>query len=109
MSYAATSPDTAALTEELLVKEFKKLYEAPPSKEELAQGKNYITGLYLAGEKTTLARTSALAEAACYGVNKDYVLQYVDNIKKVTAEKVVEVAGKYFIPGAYYKAQVKGE
>ena len=109
MSYAATSPDTAALTEELLVKEFKKLYEKPPSKEELTQGKNYITGLYLAGEKTTLARTAALAEAACYGVNKDYVLQYVDNIKKVTAEKVVESAEKYFIPGAYYKAQVKGE
>jgi zinc protease len=109
LSYTATSPDKAGLTEELLLNEFRQIYEKPPSKEELNQGKNYITGIHLAVERTTLARTIALAEAECYGAGKDYVLNSVDNIKKVTAEKVVEVAEKYFVPGGYYKAQVKGE
>ncbi|OQA17253.1 MAG: Peptidase M16 inactive domain protein [bacterium ADurb.Bin363] len=109
LSFTGTSPDTASLTEELLLKEFRKLYEESPGKEELTYGKNYIIGNHLFAERTTAARTLALAGAEATEMDKTYVLNYTEEIQKVTTEQIREAGERYFLPGQHYKAQIQGK
>ncbi len=108
-AYAATSPDKAELAEELLLKEYRKLYEDPPSPEEFEWARNFILGLNLVTGRTTYLRTLALGEGEAQGAGTECVLNYKENINKVTRERFIEVSEKYFRPGKHYKVQVTGE
>ena len=109
LAYAATSPDKADLTEELLLKEYRKLYEEPPTEEHFEWARNYILGLNLVMGRTTYAKTLLLGEAEAQGSGTECVLRYKENINEVTVERLKEVAEKYFEPGKHYKVQLVGE
>ncbi len=80
----------AALDKEILQLQSKLV--TPP---ELKKAKNQISASYLMGSDSNFFRAMQIGTAETVGAGYRYVLDYVDNIQKVTAEDVRRVAKFY--------------
>ena len=89
----------AALTE--FQSEFKRMANTPVPPRELQQTKRYLAGSYLVGLQTQDAVAGALARNWMVGLPATHVVDYVAQVRAVTAPQVQTVAKKYFVPEAY--------
>ncbi len=100
--FSATAPQKAEETRNIFLNEYRKLYESPPTQEELEMNKEYCLGQRLIRQRrTSLQRALAMAEAEIDGSGFKGELQYEEQIKAVTLETVIETARKYFAPGGH--------
>ncbi len=99
--YATAQPEgSPALLEAALNKEIARLQSALVTDTELKKAKNQIAASYLMASDSNFYRAMQIGTAETVGAGYRYVLDYVDNIQKVTAEDVRRVAALYLVDDA---------
>lgn len=81
--------------ESALEKEITDLQSKLVTDTELKKAKNQISATYLMGSDSNFFRAMQIGTAETVGAGYRYVLDYVENIQKVTAEDVRRVAALY--------------
>jgi zinc protease len=71
------------------------------SDEELADAKNFLTGVFPIRAETQEGLTNLIVNQQLYGLADDYLQTYRDNIEAVTREDVLTVANKYIHPDRF--------
>lgn len=66
--------------------------------EELADAKNFLTGVFPIRAETQEGLTNLIVNQQLYGLPDDYLQTYRDNVSAVTADEVKRVAEKYVVP-----------
>jgi predicted Zn-dependent peptidase len=84
----------AALTE--IFYEVDRMRSTPVGEEELADARNYMTGVFSLGLATQDGLASQLASATLERMPEDYLETYRERILKLTSADVLDAAQKYF-------------
>lgn len=90
--YMGTSPEKVDAALSGMRDELAKLREELVSEAELARAKEYLLGTHDIGLQRNGARAAVLALDTCYGLGPDNDAHYGEEISRVTAEAVREVA-----------------
>lgn len=92
--YTQLSDEKTKETQEAILKEIEKLRKELVTKDEIDKALTLIEASYAFGHETTdgLAHSYGASETI---FNLDYELNYMLNVKKVSREKIKEVANKY--------------
>ena len=77
--------------------EIKRLHADKVTDTELTKVKNQIEASFVYGADSNFARAMQIGRAETVGAGYDYVVHYVENIRKVTAEEIQRVAQAYLI------------
>jgi predicted Zn-dependent peptidase len=84
----------AALTE--IFYEVDRMRSTPVGEEELADARNYMTGVFSLGLATQDGLAGQLASATLERMPEDYLETYRERILKLTSADVLDAAQKYF-------------
>jgi zinc protease len=96
--FAVVKPgQKVADVEQALYREMSKLQAAPPTAKELQRAKNQVEAEYIFGQDSNFRQAMLLAEAETVGAGWRQVDQFVEQIRKVTAEDVQRVAKRYLL------------
>ena len=76
-------------------KEIKRLQMEPPSKEELDGIKNYLAGIFVLQNSSPAGIIGQLSFLDVFGLDDNYLNNYVKNIYAVTPEKVSQTTKNY--------------
>ncbi|MBX3282110.1 MAG: insulinase family protein [Acidobacteria bacterium] len=79
-------------------KEFDRIRAEKVEAEELADAKNFLTGVFPIRAETQEGLTTLLLSRELYGLPEDYLQSYRDNVSAVTADQVQDAAQKYIRP-----------
>lgn len=79
-------------------KEFGRIRVEKVEAEELADAKNFLTGVFPIRAETQEGLTTLLLSRELYGLPEDYLQSYRDNVSAVTADQVQDAAQKYIRP-----------
>ncbi|MCP4231159.1 MAG: insulinase family protein [bacterium] len=94
--YAATAPQTAEQTRDLILEEIQKLVDNGPDETEIRRCKETIKGHILLALESTSARMDRLARNELF-LGRHYTLEeIVENIDRVTRDDVYEQARRVF-------------
>ncbi len=78
--------------------ELDRIRTEPVSDDELADAKNFLTGVFPIRAETQEGLTNLIVNQQLYGLPADYLQTYRENIDAVSAEEVQSVANKYILP-----------
>ncbi len=81
-----------------LVKEIKRMGEAPVTEQEMKLAKSSLVGALPSAFETTSDTVGMLSDIPIYNLPLDYYAEYSRKVKSVTPENVQEVAKKYLLP-----------
>lgn len=98
--------DVSGATISEIYKEMDELREEEIDEEELRMTRNYMIGTILGeldGPFQVLGRWKNLV---LNGLTEEYFYNAIENIKKITAEELQEVAKKYLVPDEFYELVV---
>ncbi|MFZ5467805.1 MAG: M16 family metallopeptidase [Myxococcota bacterium] len=90
--YMGTSPEKTAAALEGIRAELSRIREEKVTPAELERAKQHLIGTHEIGLQRNGARAALMALDHCYGLGADDFLAYADQVGKVTAEDVQEVA-----------------
>ncbi|HEY9786939.1 MAG TPA: pitrilysin family protein [Candidatus Obscuribacterales bacterium] len=93
-SAAVRSEVTAPSLQELLY-ELQRMRNLKVTEKELTNAKKYLVGSFQLGVETQGGLAQRLLESQLYGLPKDYLEKYTDNVMAVTVDDVQRVARKY--------------
>ncbi len=97
ISYAFLAPGiTHKEVEELILSEFEKVKKEGVTDSEVARAKSQITASTAFGRDGSFSIASSINESIARG-DWTFYTSYLDNINKVTAKDIQDVANKYFI------------
>ncbi len=99
--YIACAPDKKDQALAGLWREIANLTEDPPSEEELSRAKNWLIGRYETELQTNLSQAMDRALNEALGLGFNYFYRYIEGIKSVRAEDVLQAAQKYLRHEAY--------
>ncbi len=85
---------TGAALEEIY-KELKKLRTVPAGEEELNSLKSYLSGSFLRSFDGPLAQSERLKELLVFGLDHSHYDEYLDILKTISAEDIMECASLY--------------
>ncbi len=88
---------TAQTIEEILV-ELNRIRKTLPSRDEMTMVKNYLSGLFPIQLETPQQVAGRVVVIELYQLPKNYYRNYRENILKITARDIQEVARKYIHP-----------
>jgi zinc protease len=91
------TPATGPAVGEIL-KEIRKMADAPVTVEELAMGKDALTRSLPAAFETSSSAVNTLNDLFVYDLGLDYYTKYPASVSAVTADAVQAVAKKYLVP-----------
>jgi len=94
--HAAVRHEIAAATLTEIFYEMDRMRALPVGKDELADARNYLSGVFSLGLGTQDGLAGQLATAYLNELPKDYLETYRDNIRALTAEDVLAASRKYF-------------
>lgn len=97
MAALAQKEKTPEVLEAALDAEIKRIQSEGVSAKELEKAKNQISAEYLMGSDSNFYRAMQVGTAETVGAGYEYVLNYVEQIGKVTREDIQRVAQKYLI------------
>lgn len=109
ITYTATSPAKEAEAREIILAECEKLAREPVEPAELAAAKEAIRGAQIIGTQTFSAQAAEMATLRLYGLPTDAPERYLARIRQVTAEELMEVAGRCLRPERAWLGVVRGE
>lgn len=92
--YAATASDKVDLVRQAIRGVIEKLTANGPTEDELQRGKKMAVAATQLDLQSNLARAQKIVLDELYGLGFDNYLQYADNIEKVTAQQVQDVASR---------------
>lgn len=104
--YIGTSPDKKDDAIKSLWKELYLIQEEAPTDEELAKAKNLLISHYELGLQTHGSQAMEMGLNETYNLGQQYGNRYIEEISKVDAKKVLEVARKYIQPDHYVMVTV---
>ncbi|MBP7415731.1 MAG: pitrilysin family protein [Pyrinomonadaceae bacterium] len=78
--------------------ELERIRDEKVGDEELADAKNFLTGVFPLRAETQEGLTNLIVNQHLYGLPEDYLQTYRDNVSGVTADDVQRVAVKYIRP-----------
>jgi zinc protease len=94
--YGMTQPgQTLEALEKDLYEVIEKLKVQPVSDRELQKAKNQLEAEFIFGQDSNFYRAMQIGTAESVGAGVSYLENYVDRIRKVTAQDVMRVAKKY--------------
>ena len=93
---AAVRNDVVAATLTEMFYEIDQMRSTPVGEDELADARNYLTGVFSLGLATQDGLAGQLATATLERLPEDYLETYRDRILKLTAADVQDAAQKYF-------------
>jgi zinc protease len=108
ISYIATSPEKEGVARTGLLNEFSKLREDPVRADELNQAKEYLIGSHAIAQESGGAQLGEMLDAWMFGEGLHELLEHDDNVRRVTAEQLRELARKYFDPEKRVEGIVRG-
>ena len=79
-----------------IYKEIHKLAQEPVSEDELSLVKSYMKGGFIGSLNTPFALADRYRNIYTYGLPEDYYDHQIKRIDDVSAEKLLELAGKYY-------------
>lgn len=83
---------------EAVLEEMDRMANEPVTAEELADVKNYLSGIFVLGLETQSALANQLMTVKLMELPPDYLEQYTARVQAVTAEQVRGAARKYISP-----------
>ena len=99
--YIGTSPDKRDEVIKALWKQLYLVLEQPVSDKELRRAQNVLISNYELGLQTHGEQAMDMGLNETYGLGQDYGVYYQEKIRKITPEKVLEIARKYIQPDHY--------
>jgi len=84
--------------ENAIQEEVERLRTTPPTEREVQRAKNQIEADYLFAQDSVFYQAMRLGEAVTVGAGIDYVEQFPDKVRQVTAADVTRVAQRYLRP-----------
>jgi len=90
-----THPDNRDTMLAGVKKEIDKILTKRASKREIDSSIAYKIGTYLISQETNMGQASSYGYYEAIGLSYDYAEKYINMIKQVTPEKILEVANKY--------------
>ena len=94
--YIGTNPKTALHSRNELLKEINLLKKEFVSDKELQEAKDKILGNFILAQETNMEKASTLGWFEVSGRGIDYLNEYPQLIKSITAADVIKAANKYF-------------
>lgn len=91
------TPVTADALKEFFY-ELERIRTEPVTEAELADAKNYLTGVFPIRAETLDGLAALIVNQHLYGLPSDYLQTYRSNVSAVTADDVLRVAGQYVCP-----------
>lgn len=104
--YIACAPEKRDKALKGLWREIYRIREDAVSPEELSRAKEWLVGNYQIGLQTNGAQALDMALNELYGLGFNFSTRYVQEIDKVTADQVREIARKILNPDAYVLVRV---
>jgi len=92
---AVRNPVTAAALAEIFY-ELDRMRSLPVEEEELADARNYLSGVFSLGLATQHGLAGQLATLYLHQLPEDYLESYRERIRRLTADDVLTAARKYF-------------
>ncbi|MBP7496374.1 MAG: insulinase family protein [Bacteroidales bacterium] len=86
-----------------IYKEIKRLQEKKVSASELNLVKNYTIGNYLRSVGNPISKAKVLSLIKEFQLENDYFIKYLDEYKKLTGERIQEMAVKYLNPDEMFE------
>ena len=97
----AVKSQSLNLTQSIIHGEFEKLKVNPVTNSELEKSKNLILSDVLRSIDSAHNFPRILTDLEMYFENENALIQYVNKIKSLTKQNIVEVANKYFLENNY--------
>ena len=70
---------------------------SPPTERELERAKNQVEASHIFGQDSVFRQAMLVGEAETVGAGWRHVYEFVDRVRKVTAEDVRRVASRYLV------------
>ncbi len=99
--FEATAEVRSAVTSDSLKEffyELERIRTEKVSEDELADAKNFLTGVFPLRAETQEGLTNLLVTQYLYDLPSDYLQTYRDKVSAITADQVQEAARKYVLP-----------
>lgn len=96
--FATCQPDTWAAASEEILKEVYRLCDEPVSPAELEKAKKQKAAELVFGQQTVQQAAESLGRGYLTTADPRFDHSYVENIQKVTAEQIQDVARRFFSP-----------
>jgi zinc protease len=109
MAYIATSPEQEEAARDGLLAEFERLRAAPVSAEELERAKVFTLGTHAIAQQNGGTVLAEMIDAWLFGEGLDELEQFETRIRGVTAERMQDVALRYFDPTRRVEGIVRGK
>jgi zinc protease len=93
--YAGTSPGNERAVVDAILRDIRRIQQTPPAADELQRVIRYLTGSRAIANQRFSARAADMSLGYLYGLGPDAATVYVNEISRVTAARVVEVARTY--------------
>jgi len=106
--YTATSPENELMAREIILRECERFKEEPVTDKELRDAKESINGKWIIGMQTFTAQCMFYGQTLAYGLPEDHMKRYLQRIREVTADDILEVARKYINTDRIWLGIVRG-
>lgn len=100
MASAGVAPEAVEQALQAILGEFARLADDPVPAAELADSQDYLTGVLPLTLETNDGIASTLLNLEWYGLGLDYLHEYTQRMRSVTADDVQRVAQRYLAPAA---------
>ena len=107
--YMATSPGTALEARRIALNVLKDFINQPPGDEEVQRSINYTAGSFSIYLQPNSVQANLYTVWQLDGKGYEAVDSYADMIRKVSTDRVIEVAQKYFQTPYYALGMIEGE
>ncbi|MGI8496668.1 MAG: M16 family metallopeptidase [Gemmatimonadaceae bacterium] len=108
VSYIATSPDKETTARRGLLEEFDKLRSQEVSPRELAQAREYAIGSHSIRQQSGAAVLTDVLDCWLFGHSLAELDAYDERVRAVTAERMLDVASRYFDESRLVEGIVRG-
>lgn len=99
--YAVVKPgQKVERVEQALYRELARIQVTPPTAQELQRAKNQVEASYIFGQDSNFRQAMLLGESETVGAGWRHVEQFLERIRRVTAEDVQRVARRYLVEEA---------
>lgn len=96
--YAQLRPGrTTEEAEAALKEEIERIKREPVSDREIEKAKNQTEASFIMGQDSVFYQAMLIGRLETTGAGATYLNQYIDEVRKVTAEDIMRVAQKYFV------------
>ena len=106
-AYIATSPEKEAAARDGLLAEFQRFRDEPVTAEELERAQTYAIGVHAIQQQSGSSVLADVIDAWLFGQLSD-LETFERNVRAVTAEKMRELAQRYFDPERRVEGIVRG-